>query len=288
MRSINTARAEGTRIGKSIPELTIADALLLRVVDAQIVPQIKLLKSREDRFAEELGQLFGLLLVVSLAGGYASFDVAMPGFLIPDSVDAWLLAIGLGTALFAVLAMLAGLGWRRADRAALARRMSEVNALREAAFNAACEALNRRRITAGVPLVRNLARGTKAPDRIPTGVTPRGAEELVAQWMRYLGERAAAVTQYQGDGGVDVIGESFVAQVKHFAGKVGVAPIREIAGAAMIDGRGALFFTSIGYSIGAIEFANKSGVALFVYSAERAELVAMNQRAEYLMERGLG
>ena len=287
MRSINSARTLGVGIGKSYPDIRISNALLRQVIDAQILPLIKLPKSREERVAEEVGGLFGILVVLSLIGLYTSFDIAMPNFLLPESLNSWLWLVGIAAALVVVFAILAGGGWRRALRDASVKRGTETNALREAAFNGALEALDRRREHAGVPLRRNLALGTEAPRPIPAGVTPREAEELVAQWMRHLGESAAAVTQYQGDGGVDVAGSRYVAQVKHFSGRVGVAPVREIVGTATTDGRRALFFTSMGYSHGAIEFANRSRVALFVYSAERAELRAMNAWARDLIEHGL-
>jgi hypothetical protein len=159
--------------------------------------------------------------------------------------------------------------------------------MRVAAFEGARDELNKRLIREGIPLPSASYRDVARPDPIANGVTPRGAEALVAQWMRHLGESVAEVTQYRGDGGVDVSGARFIAQVKHFTGSVGVAPIRELAGVATYDGRQALFFTSSGYSAGAVTFANRSGVALFVYSAERAELFGINDRALTLMESGL-
>jgi hypothetical protein len=59
------------------------------------------------------------------------------------------------------------------------------------------------------------------------------------------------------NGGVDVAGARFIAQVKHYGGSVGVAPIRELTGVA-------------------------------ICSAERAELLGMDGLAKTLMVRGLG
>jgi hypothetical protein len=43
----------------------------------------------------------------------------------------------------------------------------------------------------------------------------------------HLGAHDAQVTQYTGDGGIDVASRRCIAQVKHYAGSVGVAAIRE-------------------------------------------------------------
>lgn len=59
----------------------------------------------------------------------------------------------------------------------------------------------------------------------------------MAQWMRHHGEVRASTTAFTSDGGVDVVGERYIAQVKHFAGNVGVVPIRELAGVAGRHGR---------------------------------------------------
>lgn len=85
------------------------------------------------------------------------------------------------------------------------------------------------------------------------------------------------------------MGSKSIAQVKHYAKSVGVAPIRELAGVAANDPhrRVALFFTSTGYARGAIDFADNAGIALFVYSAERAGLEAMNAKAKTLMHNGI-
>lgn len=126
-----------------------------------------------------------------------------------------------------------------------------------------------------------------APQPQPYGVSPQGAEEIVAVWMQHLGEDDAATTQYSGDGGVDVTSLHYIAQVKHYTGTVGVGEVREFAGVAGVDGRRALFFTSGQYARGAIEFADNAGIALFRYDVHHGELVGVNLRGNHAMENGL-
>lgn len=132
-----------------------------------------------------------------------------------------------------------------------------------------------------------LSRPSSPPDPQPFGVSPEGAERIVEAWMRHLGALDAEVTRYTGDGGIDVASPAWIAQVKHYQGVIGVAPIRELAGVAMVDGRRALFFTSTGYAAGASEFAERAGIGLFVYSAEAGTLTAANSIAEEIDKHGL-
>lgn len=290
VRSLNSASAAGAKIGRQYPDIWVSEEILRRTTNTEILPQVDLFKSKEQRRAEELQGLLALLIVLGIVCAAALALTVFPNALVQLSPDlhSLPLVIGLALAIFVVLVVLVSGLHRRASFTARETKSATVRALLNAAFEGALEALIRRRLKEGMLLPRNVQRDVRAPDRMPTGVTPRGAEQLVAQWMRHLGEVGAEATQFQGDGGVDVAGERFIAQVKHFSGSVGVAPIREIAGVSITDGRGALFFTSKGYSTGAIEFANKAGVALFIYSAERAELFGINDRAKSLMSRGLG
>ena len=121
----------------------------------------------------------------------------------------------------------------------------------------------------------------------PYGVSHEGAEALCAAWMRHLGEMDAEFTRVVGDGGIDVQSSRFIGQVKNYAGSVGVASIRELAGVAVVDGRKALFFTSGAYAAGAINFANQSGIALFVYDAVAGSLSSANQLAKQVITSGL-
>lgn len=125
------------------------------------------------------------------------------------------------------------------------------------------------------------------PPKAPYGVSDKGAEALVAQWMIWLGVFDAKATKYVGDGGIDAEGTGFIAQVKNFNGFVGVKDIRELKGVAAVDGRNPLFFTSGEYSKGCKEFAEEAGVYLFEYDAERGTLRHKNTLAKQAMEKGL-
>jgi hypothetical protein len=129
-------------------------------------------------------------------------------------------------------------------------------------------------------------RGPK-PNPQPMGVSHKGAEELAAQWMRFMGDSDARTTRFVADGGIDVESRRYVAQVKNWAGTVGVAAVRELAGVAASDGRKPIFFTSGTYSSGAVEFANRSRMALFVYSAESGTIEAANSYASIAVNGGL-
>jgi HJR/Mrr/RecB family endonuclease len=105
--------------------------------------------------------------------------------------------------------------------------------------------------------------------------------------MRHLGATDAKKTRTSADGGIDVISEKYVAQVKNFSGTVPVESVRELVGVGLVHERIPLFFTSGTYPTGAIEFANKGGVALFVYSAENGTLRPVNAKAKQLFSEGL-
>jgi len=121
----------------------------------------------------------------------------------------------------------------------------------------------------------------------PFGVSHQGAEALCAEWMRFYGEADAETTQFTADGGIDVTSLHYIAQVKNYAGTVGVGEIREMAGTALDDGRRALFFTSGSYAAGAVAFADRVSMPLFIYNAEEGTLVAANGFAEGIFSTGL-
>ena len=129
----------------------------------------------------------------------------------------------------------------------------------------------------------------KGPMPLPQryGVSHEGAEQLVAEWMRYFGEEDAEVTRFTGDGGIDVQSLHYIAQVKNYSGSVGVAEVRELAGVASADGRKPLFFTSGTYASGSVEFADRVGMALFRYDAIAGSLHDENHQATHIFEQGL-
>lgn len=126
-----------------------------------------------------------------------------------------------------------------------------------------------------------------APFAFPAGIDPRGAEFLVAEWIRYLGDPEAVTTQASRDGGVDVVSPRYVAQVKHWAGTVPVTAIRELAGVAAQDGRRPLFFTSGRYTKDAVAFADRSGIPLFIFNPYTGTLQGGNAFGSKLVGTGL-
>lgn len=194
----------------------------------------------------------------------------------------------------AVIASLAltvavGIGFAAARRRAQDVHDRTVAGLCRAAADAALSVLASRRSTVGMPIEPSDSRSASRPLPFSRGTDARGAEQIVAQWMRHLGASDAEVTQYTGDGGIDVVSRRCIAQVKHYAGSVGVAAVRELVGVAAADRhrRQPLFFAKTGYAAGAVVFADNAGVALFVYDVERADLRAMNGIAKTLMVNGL-
>ncbi len=76
-----------------------------------------------------------------------------------------------------------------------------------------------------------------APPASPYDISPRGAEFWVRDWMTHMGLEEAEVTQASGDGGIDVIAEGAVAQVKLYTSPIPVADVREFAGVALTNHR---------------------------------------------------
>ncbi|WP_353826337.1 restriction endonuclease [Agromyces sp. SYSU T0242] len=224
-------------------------------------------------------------------GAYAAswlVAVAAVLLLVQQAGDPIVPAIGSGWAV-ALLAWGAGLlvvvrRWVR-DRhdEAVGRLTAEVAAAASAA--ASEEARRPGRAAPADPLPLRWPR----PGAQPYGVSHRGAEVLVADWMRHLGAVDAEATRFTGDGGVDVMSAHCIAQVKNLSERtsVPVAQIRELAGVAAHDGRRALFFTSGTYSDGGIAFADVAGMSLFEYRAEGGALRAVNVHARTDLAVGL-
>lgn len=299
MRSVDTAYKMGRDLARSIPDEWVANDLLRRDLRRVIGPKINLHRSDEDRSSESwAGSLhcFAAATIIAVVVAVLRFlpsDIqGLPDWIVSPSQ--WLAMhpplpfIGVTACLIMLVALLS-VGSRAAEKRARARSTRTVAAPHEAALHGALSVLEGRRRKVSMPIDTSRHRTYRPPSPRPEGVTPRGAEKVVAQWMRHLGEGDAELTSYTGDGGMDVIGRRSFAQVKHYSKAVGVAPIRELAGVAANDrhGRQALFFTSVGYAARAVDFADNAGIALFVYDVERAGLEAMNARAKTLMYNGI-
>lgn len=121
----------------------------------------------------------------------------------------------------------------------------------------------------------------------PYGVSDEGAEHLAAQWLQYLGFEEATVTQYSGDGGIDVETLDYVCQVKNYRDKsVSVTEVRELFGVAASERKRAILFTSTGATTQAIEFADKNEIALIRFDAKTARLEEINDEGSALLVNG--
>lgn len=129
--------------------------------------------------------------------------------------------------------------------------------------------------------------GGPKPQPQPYGVSHQGAEQLCAEWLIHLGATNIAVTRASGDGGIDIIGDIVIAQVKNYVGTVGVEEIRAFHGVASVERRMPVFFTSGKYAAGAIDFADRAEMALLVYNAVEGTLHGANQRGSALILVGL-
>lgn len=92
----------------------------------------------------------------------------------------------------------------------------------------------------------------------------REAEKAALAWMRRNEFVGAKLTPRGADGGIDVISETAVAQVKAEATSTGRPAVQRIHGVAANQGRKSLFFSTAGYTIQATEWADEAGVSLFL------------------------
>lgn len=126
-----------------------------------------------------------------------------------------------------------------------------------------------------------------APGPQKYGVSAEGAEKLIAHWLDYLGEERVAITQFQGDGGIDVRTNSFCCQVKNYdKSPVSAAEVREIFGVASAEGSTAMLFTSSSLTQDALEFCEKNDIVAIKYNAEEATLVALSSSGGRLLKAG--
>lgn len=297
MWSPNSARTEGARIGREVAPLDATNEELLALVDQHVTsryaPRSAGVQAESGSAAAAATAAVFVAVVagvwVALATGIldelhpAFADVRAATASVPVFVPAGALALAL------VLVVVALIAYSRARKADATRRQIAREArnerraeFRRAAYEGALSALRRRQKREQPAPSRPMAAPTAGSNMNPTQ-----AEQFVAEWMRQLGDLDARATRATNDGGIDVESRRFIAQVKHYSTNVGVAPLRELAGVAAVDGRTPLFFTRTGYASGAVDFADNSGIALFVYDEARGFLRGANQRGQTYAARGL-
>jgi hypothetical protein len=96
-------------------------------------------------------------------------------------------------------------------------------------------------------------------------MTPREAEFYCSHLMLFYGAKGSQTTQYSQDGGIDVVSDNFVAQVKHQESPVGVKVVRETFGVSSQEKKLAIVFAKTGFTNDAISFATQNGVLLISY-----------------------
>lgn len=131
---------------------------------------------------------------------------------------------------------------------------------------------------------RDAIRRWKRPSIQPYGVSHEGAELLARDWMRFLGIGDAEVTRFSADGGIDVTSATHVAQVKNYAGSIGVEPLRQLVGVASVDAKIPLFFGSGQYTADAKIFAERADLAVFNYNPAKATLHARTPAATAMVK----
>jgi len=109
--------------------------------------------------------------------------------------------------------------------------------------------------------------------------TPRDAEIVAAEWLRYFGFADAVVTGNGADGGIDVESSLAVAQVKFKGVQTGRPELQQLFGVASHFGKHAFFFSLSEYSQVAINFADEAGISLFKFDYQ-GQPVAVNALAE--------
>lgn len=114
--------------------------------------------------------------------------------------------------------------------------------------------------------------------------SPSEAEEVAAEWLRWLGFDDAEVTGAGADGGVDVRAKSMVAQVKMHLAPIGRPDLQRLHGVAVTERALSVFFSLSDYSPEAKEWAEQVGMTLFRFS-HVGEAEPANSFAEALVER---
>lgn len=127
----------------------------------------------------------------------------------------------------------------------------------------------------------------KRPIPQALGVSARGAEQLAALWLKYLGEEKVEVTQETGDGGVDVLSANFCCQVKNYKKQpVTSSEVRDLYGTAHSMSLKPLMMTSSYLSQDALDWASRNEVAAIKFDAEEGTLTSLNNLGESLLVSG--
>lgn len=128
-------------------------------------------------------------------------------------------------------------------------------------------------------------RGERRPE-LPAPRLVKGAdaaEDFAAEFLAALGFRNVRRTPKGTDGGVDVIGDEVVAQVKFEALPTGRPAMQALYGVSVLERKAAVFFSLAGYSPQALAWAERAEIACFEFEAD-GSIAAKNVRASGLLD----
>lgn len=119
------------------------------------------------------------------------------------------------------------------------------------------------------------------------GVSHKGAEELAAEWLRFLGEHRVKTTPYSQDGGADVLTATYCCQVKNYEQKpVSVVEVRALLGTAVSMNLKPLLFTASKPTNAALIFCKETDIAVIEFDAPNALLFGLTPEGHNLLKRG--
>lgn len=93
------------------------------------------------------------------------------------------------------------------------------------------------------------------------------AEELAKDYLIWIGHTGVKCTGEGADGGVDIEGESIVAQVKMHNRPTGRPDVQRLFGIAAAEGKEAFFF-AMAFSQDAVNWSTRVGVKLFRFERD--------------------
>lgn len=113
-----------------------------------------------------------------------------------------------------------------------------------------------------------------AASTVPSLPDPRlvkgadAAEDYAVEVLRSLRFADARRTPKGADGGVDVLATGVVGQVKFEAMPTGRPAVQGLFGVAVVEDALGVFFSLAGYTVQAVEWAYRAGIALLEFEAD--------------------
>lgn len=108
--------------------------------------------------------------------------------------------------------------------------------------------------------------------------SPREAESIACDWLRYIGYQDAELTRSGPDGGIDLESRQAIGQVKAEMKRCGRPVIQQTFGVGRALGKDPYVFALAGFTRPAIEWADENGVSLFEFN-HAGEIEAVNRLA---------